>query len=63
MNVAVSDTAEYWDYLFANVAMPLLSDFMKKIDIDVIGKGTDVKDNGVDNIKFIEIKKLSAIAV
>ncbi|MCB2181119.1 MAG: ketol-acid reductoisomerase [Desulfobulbaceae bacterium] len=53
MNVVISDTAEYGCYLFAHAAVPLLADFMKKIDADVIGKGLDVKDNGVDNIDLI----------
>lgn len=54
MNVVISDTAEYGCYLFAHAAGPLLGDFMKKIDVDVIGKGLDVKDNGVDNIELIK---------
>jgi len=54
MNVVISDTAEYGTYLFANVAIPLLLDFMKSVDTDVIGKGLEVKDNGVDNIGLIQ---------
>jgi ketol-acid reductoisomerase len=57
LNVAVSDTAEYGNYLFANDAMPLLVNFMKTIDTDVIGKGLNIKDNSVDNIKLIEVKE------
>lgn len=57
MNVVISDTAEYGCYLFANACEPLLKDFMAKIDTDVIGKGLDVKDNGVDNVKLIEVNK------
>jgi ketol-acid reductoisomerase len=57
MNVVISDTAEYGNYLFANAAIPLLTDFMKKIDADVIGKGLDIKDNGVDNIELIEVNE------
>jgi len=55
MNVVISDTAEYGTYLFANVAVPLLQDFMKTIDTDMIGKGLDLKDNGVDNIDIIQV--------
>ncbi|MEJ2690266.1 MAG: ketol-acid reductoisomerase [Deltaproteobacteria bacterium] len=55
MNVVISDTAEYGCYLFAKTAVPLLADFMKKIDGDVIGKGLSSKDNGVDNRELIEI--------
>lgn len=55
MNVVISDTAEYGCYLFAHQAVPLLADFMKAIDTDVIGKGLDAKDNAVDNIELISI--------
>jgi ketol-acid reductoisomerase len=57
MNVVISDTAEYGNYLFAKVAIPLLQDFMKTIDSDVIGKGLDLKDNGVDNIDIIQVNE------
>ncbi|AUP80011.1 ketol-acid reductoisomerase [Flavivirga eckloniae] len=56
MNRVISDTAEYGCYLFDHACKPLLADFMKTIDTDVIGK-TYAKDNGagVDNAKLIEI--------
>jgi len=56
MNSVISDTAEYGCYLFDHVCKPLLADFMKKIDTDVIGKAY-AKDNGkgVDNAKLIEV--------
>ncbi len=57
MNVVISDTAEYGCYLFAHKAVPMLQDFMTKIDTDVIGKGLDTKDNGVDNIELIEVNE------
>ncbi|MBM9603868.1 ketol-acid reductoisomerase [Desulfopila inferna] len=57
MNVVISDTAEYGNYLFANAAIPLLVDFMKKIDTKVIGKGLDVKDYSVDNLELIEVNE------
>ncbi|MFW5689364.1 MAG: ketol-acid reductoisomerase, partial [Spirochaetota bacterium] len=38
MNRVISDTAEYGTYLFANRCVPLLEDFMKKVDASVIGK-------------------------
>ena len=53
MNVVISDTAEYGCYLFTQGALPLLADFMKKIETDVIGRGLTLKDNGVDNIALI----------
>ena len=40
MNVVISDTAEYGNYLFANAAIPMLKSFMEKVSADVIGKGT-----------------------
>ncbi|MDA3791715.1 MAG: ketol-acid reductoisomerase [Desulfobacula sp.] len=54
MNVVISDTAEYGCYLFNHKAVPLLTDFMGKLDTDVIGKGLGLKNNGVDNIKLIK---------
>ena len=58
MNSVISDTAEYGCYLFDHACKPLLADFMKKIDTDVIGKAY-AKDNGkgVDNAKLIEVNK------
>lgn len=57
MNVVISDTAEYGCYLFAHAAAPLLADFMKKIDTDVIGRGLAVKDHGVDNRELILVNE------
>ncbi|MFY0712566.1 ketol-acid reductoisomerase [Seonamhaeicola sp. NFXS20] len=56
MNRVISDTAEYGCYLFDHACKPLLADFMKTIDTDVIGKPY-AKDNGegVDNARLIEI--------
>lgn len=56
MNSVISDTAEYGCYLFDHACKPLLADFMKKIDTDVIGKPF-AKDNGksVDNAKLIKV--------
>lgn len=58
MNRVISDTAEYGCYLFDHACKPLLADFMKKIDTDVIGKPY-AKDNGkgVDNAKLIAVNK------
>lgn len=54
MNRVISDTAEYGCYLFDHACKPLLADFMKKIDTNVIGKPF-ATDNGVDNKQLIEI--------
>jgi len=55
MNKVISDTAEYGCYLFSNAAVPLLQDFMKSVDSDVIGKGMEVKDNSVDDRELINV--------
>ncbi len=57
MNVVISDTAEYGCYLFAHKAVPLLKDFMKTIDTDVIGQGLDLADTGCDNIRLIQVNE------
>ncbi len=54
MNVVISDTAEYGCYLFNHKALPLLKDFMDKIDLSLIGKGLELDNNGVDNIQLIK---------
>jgi ketol-acid reductoisomerase len=58
MNRVISDTAEYGCYLFDHACKPLLADFMKKMDTDVIGKHYGAgKDNSVDNAKLIAVNK------
>ena len=54
MNRIISDTAEYGCYLFDHACKPLLSDFMKSIDTNVIGKSF-TSDNGVDNQELIDV--------
>jgi len=59
MNVVISDTAEYGNYLFANVATPLLREkFMPKVSTDVIGKGLGESSNFVDNATLIEVNEI-----
>ncbi|QQL45551.1 ketol-acid reductoisomerase [Sulfuriroseicoccus oceanibius] len=55
MNRIISDTAEYGCYLFAHAAVPLLEDFMKTVDTDVIGKGLELADASVDNKTLVEV--------
>jgi len=55
MNRTISDTAEYGCYLYNHACLPLLQDFMKNIDTDVIGKGLAQQDNQVDNQALIAI--------
>ncbi|MGI9538226.1 MAG: ketol-acid reductoisomerase [Desulfocapsaceae bacterium] len=57
MNVVISDTAEYGCYLFSHQAVPLLGDFMKSIDTDVIGRGLDLQDSAVDNLDLIDVNE------
>ena len=57
MNVVISDTAEYGNYLFSNAARPMLADFMKRVDVDVIGKGLDLADTCVDNQELIAVNQ------
>merc|ERR1711990_956901 len=49
MNSVISDTAEYGCYLYDQACRPLLTDFMSKVDIDVIGTKYSTGDTGVDN--------------
>lgn len=58
MNRIISDTAEYGCYLFDHAAKPLLSDFMKGIKADVIGKGQNLKHFGVDNSQLIDVNEI-----
>jgi len=58
MNSTISDTAEYGCYLYNNACLPLLSDFMKEIDVDVIGRGMGLNDMGVDNQRLIEVNAI-----
>ena len=58
MNRVISDTAEYGCYLFDHACKPLLADFMKKIDLDVIGHKFDVHTNAeIDNVELVSINK------
>ncbi len=58
MNATISDTAEYGCYLFDHACKPLLADFMKEIDTDVIGKKYgEGKSNDVDNQKLIAVNE------
>lgn len=58
MNRVISDTAEYGCYLFDHAAKPMIADFMKTIDVNVIGTNFNAgKDNGVDNKTLIEVNE------
>jgi len=57
MNRIISDTAEYGTYLFDHAAQPLLADFMKGVELNIIGKKFESADNGVDNQELIAVNK------
>jgi ketol-acid reductoisomerase len=56
MNRIISDTAEYGCYLFDHACKPLLADFMKKIEINVIGRPMTTNFQ-VDNVELINVNK------
>ena len=56
MNRIISDTAEYGCYLFDHACKPLLADFMKKVEINVIGRPMTTNFQ-VDNVELIEVNK------
>lgn len=56
MNRVISDTAEYGCYLFNHACIPLIEDFMKGIDTDVIGtKFNADADDAVSNVRLIAV--------
>ncbi len=56
MNRVISDTAEYGCYLFDHACKPLLTEFMKKVETNIIGKPFSTS-NGVDNTVLIAVNK------
>ena len=59
MNRVISDTAEYGCYLFDHAAKPLLAEFMKTVEKDIIGTNFNAgKDGGVDNKELIIVNKI-----
>ena len=57
MNRVISDTAEYGCYLFDHACKPLLTDFIKKQSVQVIGKPF-TKHVKVDNQQLIAVNKV-----
>jgi len=55
MNKVISDTAEYGCYLFSHACVPLLRDFMSKVDTNLIGAKYNKGDGGVDNVRLVEV--------
>lgn len=56
MNRIISDTAEYGCYLFDHSCSPLLKEFMKNVDSNVIGKSFSTS-NAVDNKLLIAVNQ------
>ena len=57
MNVVISDTAEYGNYLFTHAAQPLLADYASKLSLEELGEGLKESSNGVDNVRLIEVNE------
>jgi len=57
MNRVISDTAEYGCYLFDHACKPLLADFMKTVETDIIGTDYNANAN-VDNKQLIAINEI-----
>merc|ERR1740122_772839 len=57
MNKVISDTAEYGCYLYTQACVPLLKDFIAKVDTSVIGIRFNKGDNGVDNQTLVTVNE------
>jgi ketol-acid reductoisomerase len=57
MNVVISDTAEYGNYLFTHAAVPLLEEFASQLTLEELGEGLSSNSNGVDNVRLIEVNE------
>ena len=55
MNVVISDTAEYGNYLFTHAAVPLLQEHANSLTLEDLGEGLSDPSNAVDNIRLIEV--------
>jgi ketol-acid reductoisomerase len=59
MNRVISDTAEYGCYLFDHACKPLLTEFFKTVETNIIGKNyNEGIDNGVDNKTLFTINEI-----
>ena len=57
MNVVISDTAEYGNYLFTHAAVPLLADYASNLSLEQLGEGLSATNTGVDNVRLIEVNE------
>jgi ketol-acid reductoisomerase len=56
MNVVISDTAEYGNYLFSHAAVPLLQEHANSLTLEDIGEGIG-GSNAADNVRLIEVNE------
>ena len=54
MNVVISDTAEYGNYLFTHKAVPLLEEYVSNLSLIELGQGIGA-DNSCDNQALIRV--------
>ena len=57
MNVVISDTAEYGNYLFTHAAVPLLKEFVSKLSLEDLGNGIREESIHVDNQELIRVNE------
>ncbi|MGQ8366462.1 ketol-acid reductoisomerase [Glaciecola sp. 1036] len=58
MNVVISDTAEYGNYLFANAAVPILREqILPSLTTEHMGGGLSNQSNGVDNMTLVKVNE------
>ncbi len=55
MNVIISDTAEYGNYLFSHAAVPLLKELVDSLSSAELGVGLALSSNHVDNQKLVAV--------
>jgi ketol-acid reductoisomerase len=57
MNVVISDTAEYGNYLFTHSAVPLLQQYVAKLSLQELGEGYTQAGNQCDNQRLIQVNE------
>ena len=55
MNVVISDTAEYGNYLFSYACVPLLKEFMTTLQTGDLGKA--IAEGAVDNAQLRDVNE------
>lgn len=55
MNLIISDTAEYGNYLFSNQAIPLLSEFVSHLKLKNLGE--NISNNSINNLELKQINE------